>query len=136
MTSTALQEGYHETNNLHILMKVNTENIGGVVVKENETYTLTDNELLEHMTLSKTALKPKMSTRGHSHDSQEEVYFFTKGEGFMQVGEETKAFDVKAGDIVLIPQGKFHRVFNESENMLEFVCVFEKYDRTGDQAKY
>ena len=61
-------------------MKVNTKNIGGEITKENDTYVLEDNNLLEHMTLSKTTLKPNQSTRGHLHDDLEEVYFFTKGD--------------------------------------------------------
>ena len=115
-------------------MKVNTKEIGGEITKDNETYVLEDNNLLEHMTLSKTTLKPSQSTRGHLHDDLEEVYFFTKGEGKMVLGEEE--FDVKAADIVLIPQGKFHRVINNKNESMEFVCVFEKYDRESDTAKY
>tara|TARA_B110000116_G_scaffold208554_1_gene184025 strand:+ start:177 stop:524 length:348 start_codon:yes stop_codon:yes gene_type:complete len=115
-------------------MKVNTNEIGGEITKDNETYVLEDNNLLEHMTLSKTTLKPNQSTRGHLHDDLEEVYFFTKGEGKMVLGEEE--FDVKAADIVLIPQGKFHRVINDKNEPIEFVCVFEKYDRESDTAKY
>ena len=108
-------------------MKVNTKEIGGEITKDNETYVLEDNNLLEHMTLSKTTLKPNQSTKGHLHDDLEEVYFFTKGEGKMVLGEEE--FEVKAADIVLIPQGKFHRVINNKNKSMEFVCVFEKYDR-------
>ena len=115
-------------------MKVNTNEIGGEITKDNETYILEDNNLLEHMTLSKTTLKPNQSTRGHSHDDLEEVYFFTKGDGRMVLGE--KEFDVKADDVILIPQGKFHRVINDKDESMEFVCVFEKYDRKSDTAKY
>jgi len=115
-------------------MKVNTNKIGGEITKDNETYVLEDNNLLEHMTLSKTTLNPNQSTRGHLHNDLEEVYFFTKGEGKMVLGEEE--FEVKAADIVLIPQGKFHRVINNKNKSMEFVCVFEKYDRESDTAKY
>jgi mannose-6-phosphate isomerase-like protein (cupin superfamily) len=115
-------------------MKVNINEIGGEITKDNETYVLEDNNLLEHMTLSKTTLKPNQSTRGHSHDALEEVYFFTKGDGRMVLGE--KEFDVKADDVILIPQGKFHRVINDKDESMEFVCVFEKYDRKSDTAKY
>jgi oxalate decarboxylase/phosphoglucose isomerase-like protein (cupin superfamily) len=37
---------------------------------------------------------------------------------------------VGEGDIVLIPDGAFHKVFNhEGKEDLEFVCVFQKYER-------
>jgi mannose-6-phosphate isomerase-like protein (cupin superfamily) len=115
-------------------MKVNRDIIGGNVTKDNETYKLIDNNSLDHLTLSKTILKPKKSTNGHSHDNLEEVYFFLKGRGKMQLGEDI--FEVKADDIILIPQGKFHKVYNDMHFPMEFICVFEKYDRESDVAKY
>jgi mannose-6-phosphate isomerase-like protein (cupin superfamily) len=41
----------------------------------------------------------------------------------MQVGQEE--FVVNAGDIVLIPDGAFHRVINDGEMHLLFNCVFD-----------
>jgi quercetin dioxygenase-like cupin family protein len=116
-------------------MKVTLEKINGEIIKDNETYILEDNNFLEHMTLSRTFLKPGQSTRGHSHDAQEEVYIFTQGEGIMQI-DETK-YDAKPGDTFLIRSGQFHRVFNLSETEpCAFTCVFEKYDRSGFDAIY
>tara|TARA_R110000787_G_scaffold219526_1_gene328235 strand:- start:23 stop:418 length:396 start_codon:yes stop_codon:yes gene_type:complete len=115
-------------------MRVNRDHIGGEVTKDNSTYILQDNNLLDNLTLSKTTLKPMQCTGGHSHDDLEEVYFFMKGRGRMQLGDET--FEVKAEDIILIPQGKFHKVYNDMHIPMEFVCVFEKYDRDSDVAKY
>ena len=116
-------------------MKVTLEKIEGVIIKDNETYILEDNNHLEHMTLSRTFLKPGQSTRGHSHDAQEEIYIFTQGNGIMQIAE-TK-YDANPGDTFLIKAGQFHRVFNQSETEpCAFTCVFEKYDRSGEEAKY
>ena len=116
-------------------MKVNINELNGVIVKDNDTYILEDNNTLEHLTLSKTVLKPAQFTRGHSHEVQEEVYFFTKGKGTMVVDKEE--WTVVPGDIVIIPKNKFHKVLNQSdEEVCEFVCVFEKYDRSTDTAKY
>ena len=116
-------------------MKVNLEKIEGEIVKDNETYVLEDNNFLEHMTLSRTVLKPGMSTRGHSHESQEEVYIFTEGEAFMIIGEIH--YHAAKDDVFLIQKGQFHRFLNKSEfSDCAFTCVFEKYDRSGDEAKY
>ena len=115
-------------------MKVNIKDVGGKITKDNATYILQDNNLLKNLTLSSTFLKPHQSTRGHSHADLEEVYFFTKGIGIMTLGEES--FPVEQNDIVLIPSGQFHRVINDTDEMLEFVCVFQKYDRSSDTAKY
>lgn len=116
-------------------MKVKLEKIEGEIIKDNETYVLEDNNFLDHMTLSRTYLKPGQSTRGHSHESQEEIYIFTQGSGTMVIGETMH--DAVPGDTFLIRAGQFHRVINKSESALcAFTCVFEKYDRSSDTAKY
>jgi quercetin dioxygenase-like cupin family protein len=116
-------------------MKLKLDTIKGEIVKDNETYILEDNNYLEHLVLSRTNLHPGQSTRGHSHETQEEVYIFTTGEAFMQIGDNFH--HAKSGDIFLIKAGEFHRVLNKSEMQpCTFTCVFEKYDRSGDEAKY
>jgi quercetin dioxygenase-like cupin family protein len=85
-------------------MKLNIYDVGGEIVKDNETYLLKDNKTLKNLILSSTDLKPGQSTRGHSHAGQEEVYC----------------------DVVLIPDGAFHRVHNtQGHSTLYFVCVFD-----------
>lgn len=105
-------------------MRLNICDIGGEVVKDNETYVLKDNKFLKNLVLSSTNLKPGQSTRGHTHPGQEEVYHFVSGVGAIQIDNDL--YDVSAGDVFLIPDGAFHKVFNgsESEN-LYFVCVFD-----------
>lgn len=105
-------------------MKTSIGDIGGEVIKDNDTYVLKDNRYLKNLVLSATALHPGQATRGHSHAGQEEVYYFVSGAGEMQLGEER--FAVSTGDVVLIPDGEFHRVFNENGfDDLYFVCVFD-----------
>jgi mannose-6-phosphate isomerase-like protein (cupin superfamily) len=104
-------------------LKYNIRNIGGEVVKDNETYLLRDNKFLKNLVVSSTFLKPNQSTRGHSHAGQEEVYYFVDGTGRMELDGEV--FDVRDGDVVLIPDGVFHRVFNPTDRPLYFVCVFD-----------
>ena len=72
--------------------------------------------------LSSTDLKPNMSTRGHKHEGQEEVYFFIKGSGMMEINDNK--FFVDEGDVVLIEDGMFHRVHAEEKGCY-FVCVFD-----------
>ena len=104
-------------------LKLHISNVGGDVVKDNETYLLKDNKFLNNLVLSSTLLKPKQSTRGHTHAGQEEVYYFVTGNGRMEIDSEV--FDVKEGDVILIPDGAFHRVHNPTDNPLYFVCVFD-----------
>lgn len=105
-------------------MKLNIYDVGGEVVKDNETYLLKDNKTLNNLILSSTDLKSGQSTRGHSHAGQEEVYYFISGTGEMELGDEK--FNVQGSDVVLIPDGVFHRVHNtSSHSSLYFVCVFD-----------
>ena len=103
--------------------KYTAYDIGGSVIKDNETYLLKDNKTLKNLVLSSTLLRPNQETRGHSHDGQEEIYHFIDGQGQMILGEES--LDVVAGDIILIPDGAFHKVINPTSEYLYFVCVFD-----------
>jgi len=98
-------------------------NVGGTVVKQDERYVVSDNALLKNLILSSTRLNPGKETTGHRHEGQEEVYMFVEGTGEMLLDE--KRFTVKTGDIVLIEDGVFHRVYNTSDKELYFVCVFD-----------
>lgn len=104
-------------------IKYDIHDVGGEVVKDNETYLLRDNKTLNNLVLSSTKLYRGQATRGHSHAGQEEVYFFVQGTGMMLVDEQK--FRVNAGDIILIPDGAFHRVINDGEQNLVFNCVFD-----------
>jgi oxalate decarboxylase/phosphoglucose isomerase-like protein (cupin superfamily) len=104
-------------------IKYDIHDVGGEIVKDNETYLLKDNKTLNNLVLSSTELYRGQSTRGHSHAGQEEVYFFVQGTGIMMVDEQR--FRVTAGDIILIPDGAFHRVINDGDMNLVFNCVFD-----------
>jgi mannose-6-phosphate isomerase-like protein (cupin superfamily) len=103
-------------------MKFRTENIEGVVVKQDERYIVKDNTLLNNLVFSSTRLNPRKSTSGHKHEGQEEVYMFIEGSGTMDLDDTT--FNVNSGDTVLIEDGVFHRVHAGNEE-LYFVCVFD-----------
>ena len=105
-------------------MKIKLNDQDSNILKQNETYTLVDNSTLNNLVVSKTILHPTKHTTGHNHIGQEEVYHFISGEGYIVVGD--KQISVQAGDIVLIPDAYFHKVWNTSEiEDLIFVCVFD-----------
>tara|TARA_A200000159_G_C7332241_1_gene343486 strand:- start:2109 stop:2450 length:342 start_codon:yes stop_codon:yes gene_type:complete len=108
-------------------MKVCANDIGGSIVKSDDRYVVTDNKFLNNLVLSTTDLYAKKSTGGHAHVGQEEVYHFTKGSGRMELIDLNGTHHderVKAGDIVLIPDGWFHRV-HAGPHGCHFVCVFD-----------
>ena len=104
-------------------MKIKLDKTDSKVIHSNETYDVIDNTNLNNLVVSKTILHPGKETGGHNHSGQEEVYIFMKGEGKMVVG--TNTYNVKIGDIILIPDGDFHKVWNEGDEDLIFVCVFD-----------
>ena len=107
-------------------MRHTINDIGGEVVKQDDRYVVKDNKFLNNLILSSTDLNPGKQTSGHRHAGQEEVYLFVSGTGKMIVdGDEYNEFAVKAGDVVLIPDGAFHKVINNSDERLYFVCVFD-----------
>ena len=94
----------------------------GKLVADDERYRIHDYDLGD-LTISVTELKRGQETRGHSHDSNAEVYFFPGGRAIMEVGDER--FKVDRG-AVLIPRGEFHKVVNRSKrSSLLFVSVFQ-----------
>ena len=103
-------------------MKLTIDDIGGEVVKEDDRYVVKDNKLLNNLVVSSTKLEPTKSTSGHSHAGQEEVYYFVKGSGRMELDD--KKINVKVGDVVLIEDGVFHRV-HAGPHGCYFVCVFD-----------
>ena len=100
---------------------ININDIGGKITKEDDRYIVKDNNFLKNLVVSSTDLKPMKSTSGHTHKGQEEVYFFIKGSGKMEL--DGKEIPIKSGDTVLIEDGVFHKVHAGSEGCY-FVCVF------------
>ena len=70
------------------MKKVKMEDIGGKVIKDNAQYVLKDNAFGDNLILSSTMLRANQSTNGHTHAGQEEVYFFHKGKGEMEIDGE------------------------------------------------
>ena len=102
-------------------MKIKLNETDSKVIHSNETYDVIDNTNLDKLIVSKTVLHPGKETGGHNNSGQEEVYIFTNGKGRMIVGAKT--YSVSIGDIVLIPDGAFHKVWNEGEDDLIFTWM-------------
>ncbi len=99
-----------------------------MLVKKSDRYEVYDLGL-ENLVISMTVLHKDKSTIGHFHNDAEEIYFFVKGEGEIQLDDKKE--DVTDSDIVLIPRGISHRVFNKGKVNLTFLSFFEKYQGRG-----
>ena len=103
-------------------MKLHINDISNKVAKVDDRYVVKDNNTLNELVVSSTDLFAWKSTTGHRHAGQEEVYYFIRGNGRMELDDDT--FEISAGDVVLIKDGVFHRVYAGSEGCY-FVCVFD-----------
>ena len=103
-------------------MRLNINDIGGNIAKEDDRYIVKDNTTLKNLVVSSTRLKQRKATTGHKHEGQEEVYYFIEGTGKMELDDDT--IKVQPGDVVLIEDGVFHRV-HAGPHGAYFVCVFD-----------
>jgi mannose-6-phosphate isomerase-like protein (cupin superfamily) len=61
------------------------------------------------------------ATVEHYHRASEEIYYFTRGNGRMRLGDDE--FDVRAGDCVVIAPGVRHKLWAQSELALLCCCA-------------
>lgn len=110
-------------------------------LKGKDVYMMFDvSEGADKLVAGYTFFKPfQRSWPPHNHTDQEEVYFFLRGRGSMEVYEspETLSFvhNVAEGDLVTIPMLNYHPVFSQ-ESPLEFIwCIAGERYWVGDKNK-
>lgn len=106
-----------------------TNAFGGKVVREDENYLVEDHDFLPNLTLSRTTLYAGKSTRGHVHPDPkiDEVYYFVSGRGYMEI--DGVKLTVAPHMMVQIRGDEYHRVFNDSNEPLVFISIFNRYER-------
>ena len=111
-------------------LRVNINDVGGEIAKEDERYIVKDNTRLKDVVLSSTRLNPNCATNGHRHEGQEEVYIFQSGNGIMELDGVEHTF--ADGDIFLIEDNVFHKVTAGPDGAY-FICVFNgaRYDKVA-----
>jgi mannose-6-phosphate isomerase-like protein (cupin superfamily) len=69
-------------------------------------------------------LEPGEAPPLHVHDDTEQVFYVIRGTGSLQIGADPgERFAVAPGDLVRIPRGAWHRIFNEGSEPLEYLSV-------------
>jgi mannose-6-phosphate isomerase-like protein (cupin superfamily) len=74
----------------------------------------------ENQSLAQAIVDPAGETSAHLHRRSEEIYLFASGAGRMRLGHE--AFDVEAGQAVVIPPGVAHKLWNTGPDPLVLFC--------------
>ena len=78
------------------------------------------NSEIQNQSLAEAILSPEQSTAAHFHPRAEEIYFILAGAGTMTIEGETRK--VTVGDAIAIPSGQIHRIINDGEVELRFLC--------------
>ena len=109
------------------------DDIGGVISKETESYTVKDNYVGDNLILSSSHLFPNCQTGGHKHINQDEIFFFTQGTGEVYLrypdegqGEDEFVIPISPQDIVTVQAGVFHRVINKGKTKLKYLRVMNR----------
>lgn len=74
-----------------------------------------------NQSLAQASVPAGGDTIEHYHRASEEIYYFTRGDGRMRLGDEE--FAVRAGDCVVIPPGMRHKLWASSELVLLCCCA-------------
>jgi mannose-6-phosphate isomerase-like protein (cupin superfamily) len=78
------------------------------------------NSVIQKQSLAEARLPVGGSTQEHYHPKTEEIYYITHGEGKMRIGEEEQR--VVVGDAIAIPPGERHKIWNDGQETLRFLC--------------
>lgn len=78
------------------------------------------NSPLHNQSLAEATLAPAQCTAAHFHPQSEEIYFILEGHGVMEIESEKRAVGV--GDAIAIPNGQTHRIRNDGDGILRFLC--------------
>ncbi len=79
------------------------------------------NSPVKNQSLAEAVIRPGQTTRRHRHRTSEEIYFVTRGQGRMQLGDES--FELGEGEAVLIPPGTPHCIHNTGDQPLHILCM-------------
>lgn len=71
--------------------------------------------------IARARVEPGVTTAWHRLNETVETYYILKGEGFVEVGEDSEQA-LKAGELVKIPANKPQRIHNRGLEDLVFLC--------------
>lgn len=78
------------------------------------------NSALKNQSLAEATLLPGQATTEHFHPLAEEIYYILRGRGQIRIESEEKRLG--AGDCIAIPNGQKHKIWNEGDKDLVFLC--------------
>jgi len=77
---------------------------------------------LKELGVAPICMAPGEEDAGHSHTVVEEIVIAQKGEGRIQIENET--YDLSPGSVAVVPAGQFHAMCNPGKENFEAVAIF------------
>ena len=77
---------------------------------------------LTELGVAPICMAPGQEDPGHSHTVVEEIVIVQKGEGRIQIENDT--FELCAGSVAVVPAGQFHALCNTGSEDFEAVAIF------------
>lgn len=77
---------------------------------------------LKELGVAPICMAPGEEDAGHSHTVVEEIVIVQKGEGRIQIENET--YDLCPGSVAVVPAGQFHALCNPGKENFEAVAIF------------
>ncbi|MEM1058953.1 MAG: cupin domain-containing protein [Verrucomicrobiota bacterium] len=78
------------------------------------------NSGIKNQSLAEATLPPGGATQEHYHPKAEEIYYILRGRGRMRLEAEERP--VGPRDAIAIPPGQKHKIWNEGDEPLVFLC--------------
>jgi mannose-6-phosphate isomerase-like protein (cupin superfamily) len=76
------------------------------------------NAPVANQSLAEATIPARGATERHYHQLSEEFYYILEGTGIMEIDGQDR--EVRAGDAILIPSGKWHQITAHTD--LRFLC--------------
>ena len=81
----------------------------------------------KNLSFAEASVKPHETTEFHRHRTSEEIYFVLEGGGVLEFYNKetgkTEQYTLTNEDTVFIEPGKFHRIVNNKDILLRFLCI-------------
>jgi len=78
------------------------------------------NSGIKNQSLAEATLPPGKATQEHYHPKAEEIYYILSGKGRVRLEANERL--VGPGDAIAIPPGLKHKIWNEGQEPLVFLC--------------
>lgn len=119
-------------------VKINPNDVEPIQLNQRANYKLIDPTTVnsQHLTFGMVIVEPFGTCEpGHTHNTQEEIFFCVNGHGVVLIGEEREEWEIGPMDAVFIPPGNYHGLKNPTNTPLQVLWIISPAGWVFDQRK-